>query len=248
MLVGRVIRRNGAEGAVVETCLAILGDPEAERDAEIESAISTVHRCWAGHPDAENRAAQIVSVVCRDARYEPRIRAAFERYRAKPTGIPRVFDTGIPVVLELPARHWVCFYLARSLGNLGAMASTDTLIAALRDEPAEAAAGVPDPLGPGVLFLHNDLTPCWRAASAWALGRIGDRRAVPVLMDVVRNMDNATDTRFSAAEALGRIADPSSRERIERLAADYPEVSTRRALQQAAFNCEPSSTLAGMQP
>ena len=21
------------------------------------------------------------------------------------------------------------------------------------------------PLGPGVLFLHNDLTPCWRAAS-----------------------------------------------------------------------------------
>ena len=32
-LVGRVIRRNGMEAAVVETCLAILGDPQASRNA-----------------------------------------------------------------------------------------------------------------------------------------------------------------------------------------------------------------------
>ena len=146
----------------------------------------------------------------------------------------------------LPAKHWVCFYLARSLGNLALPASIDTLIVSLRDEPAEAATGSPDPLGPGVLFLHNDLTPCWRAAAAWALGRIGDRRAVPVLLDVVGNMENATDTRYSAAEALGRIADPTSREQIEQLAADYPEISTRRALQQAAGNCVAPGTLAGL--
>jgi HEAT repeat protein len=246
MVIGRVIRRNGAETAVVETCLAVLGDPQAERDPEIEAAISAIHRCWAGHPDAENRAAQILSLVCRDGRYEPRIRAAFERYRARPTEIPRVFDTGIPVVLAMPAKHWVCFYLARALGNLADPQSTETLIASLRDEPAEAATGYPDPLGPGVLFLHNDLTPCWRAAAAWALGRIGDRRAVPVLLDVVGNMDNATDTRYSAAEALGRIGDPASGERIERLAADYPEISTRRALQQACRDCGQSSHFARM--
>ena len=49
--------------------------------------------------------------------------------------------------------------------------------AVLEQEPTESSTGRPDPLGPGVLFLHNDLTPCWRAAVAWALGRIGDRRA-----------------------------------------------------------------------
>jgi hypothetical protein len=65
-------------------------------------------------------------------------------------------------------------------------------------------------------------------------------------LDVVSNMDNATDTRYSAAEALGRIADPGSREQIEQLAADYPEVSTRRALQQAAGNCVVRGTLAGL--
>ncbi|MFV2070703.1 MAG: HEAT repeat domain-containing protein, partial [Pirellulales bacterium] len=68
-LVGRVIRRNGAEAEVVETCLAILGDSQAKRIEEIEVAISTVHRCWAGDPTPENRAAQIVSLVCRDANY-----------------------------------------------------------------------------------------------------------------------------------------------------------------------------------
>ncbi|MCP4593418.1 MAG: HEAT repeat domain-containing protein, partial [bacterium] len=98
-LVGRVIRRNGAEAAVVETCLAILGDPEATQVNDIAQAIGATERAWGGHPDPENRAAQILSLVCRSREYEPRIRAAFDRYRAKPMGIPRVFDTGIPVVL-----------------------------------------------------------------------------------------------------------------------------------------------------
>ena len=63
-----------------------------------------------------------------------------------------------------------------------------------------------------------------------ALGRIGDRRAVPTLLKVIANLDNATDTRHAAAEALGAIADPTSLGAIQKLAADYPEVSTRRAL------------------
>jgi HEAT repeat protein len=247
-LVGRVIRRHGAEAAVVETCLSILGDSSAKRDKAIEEAVSTTIRCWGGHPGPENRAAQILSMVCRDRKYEPRIRAAFDRYRAQPTGIPRVFDTGIPVVLELPVKHWVCFFLARSLGNLADPQSIDTLIAVLDKEPAEAAAGRPDPLGPGVLFLHNDLTPCWRAAAAWALGQIGDRRAAPALLAVVGNLKNATDTRHAAAEALGQIGDPASLEPMQRLAADYPEVSTRRALLESCENVASRRTAANPQP
>ncbi|MBM4050460.1 MAG: HEAT repeat domain-containing protein, partial [Planctomycetes bacterium] len=91
----------------------------------------------------------------------------------------------------------------------------------------------PDPLGPGVLFLHNDLTPCWRAAVAWALGRIGDRRAAPTLLKTVADLANAPDTRHAAAEALGRLADPAHLDPIRQLAATYPEVSTRRALLEA---------------
>jgi hypothetical protein len=237
VLTGRVIRRQGAEAAVVETCLAILGDEQAAPDTMIEEAISTTHRCWGGHPGPEIRAAQVLSLVCRDADYAPRILAAFERYRAKPVEIKRVFDKGIPVVQELPLRHWACFYLARALGNLADPQLAASLVAVLEQSPPEATTGHPDPLGPGVLFLHNDLTPCWRAAVAWALGRIGDRRAVPVLLAVAGNLKNAPDTRHTAAEALARIADPASADAIGTLADGYPEESTRRALVEAWTRC-----------
>ena len=69
-----------------------------------------------------------------------------------------------------PVKHWVCFYLARELGNLGDPAAVDSLLAVLEQCPPEASLGYPDPADPAVLFLHNDLTPCWRADSASSSG------------------------------------------------------------------------------
>ncbi|MBI4585131.1 MAG: HEAT repeat domain-containing protein [Planctomycetes bacterium] len=244
-LAGRVLRRAGVEEAVVETGLAILGDPDAVRTPDLEQALAATHPAWGGKPDPENRAAQILSLACRERKYEPRLRAAFERYRAKGTDIPRLFDTGIPVVTKLPAKHWVCFYLARALGNLADPRSVDVLIAALEQSPPEAAPGRPDPLGPGVHFLHNDLTPCWRAAAAWALGRLGDRRAVPALLKVLGDLDNALDTRHAAAIALGRLAGPAHQDELRRLAAGCPEVSVRRVLLEACRRLEPAKPALG---
>ena len=229
-LIGRVIRRQELEPTVVETCLALLGDEQAVADADVKAALSQVSGCWGGTPTPEIRAAQVLSLVCRTRSYQPRILAALQRFRQTETEIPRVFDTGIPVVDRMPTKHWVCFYLARSLGNLRDVRSVLPLVAILEEEPAEAAGGRPDPLGPGIHFLHNDLTPCWRAAVAWALGQHGNRQAVPVLLEIVSDLENATDTRHAAATALQQIADPTSFRRIEQLAADYPEISTRRVL------------------
>jgi HEAT repeat protein len=109
----------------------------------------------------------------------------------------------------------------------------NTLLASLSHDLNEARHGRPDPSEPNIHFLQLEYTPCWRAAAAWAVGQIGDRRAVGTLLEVVANLDNATDTRHAAAEALGYIADPASFEAIRNLAANYPEVSTRRALLRA---------------
>ncbi|MCL4181053.1 MAG: HEAT repeat domain-containing protein [Verrucomicrobia bacterium] len=243
-LIGRVIRRSGTEEAVVETCLAILDDTDARQTEEIARAIAATHPAWGGKPDPENRAAHILSLVCRNPQYAPRLQAALQRYRDRTTETPRVFDTGIPVVTRLPVKKWVCFFLARTLGQLADPQSAGFLIATLAESPAEAATGRPDPLGPGVLFLHNELTPCWRAAVAWALGRMGDPRAVPVLLEIVGDLDNATDTRHAAAEALGRIAHPASLPALRQLALDYPEFSTRRALLKASATLQPTPRLA----
>ena len=69
-----------------------------------------------------------------------------------------------------------------------------------------------------------------RAAKERHAQHRGDRRAAPALLAVVGNMENAPDARHAAAEALGRIADPASADAIRKLAADYPEVSTRKVL------------------
>jgi HEAT repeat protein len=238
-LVGRVIRRAGAEVAVVETCLAILGDPQAATNAAIHQALLAVHGAWGGTPTPRIRAAHILSLVCRDTRFEPRIRALFTRFSNQTNTISRVFDTGIPVVNALPEKNWCAFYLARALGNLGNRQSVTALLAALKTSQAEAASGRPDPTGPGVLFLQNDLTPCWRAATAWALGRIRDERATPVLLGLVKDMENALDTRHAAVRALQTINDPAAQTSLAELAIDYPEVSVRKALLKTALPGRP---------
>jgi HEAT repeat protein len=230
ILVGRVALRTGRGDELIETCLALLGDPEAAAVDDLKQAVSTTHGAWAGKPAPDNRAAHVLSFACRDQKYEPRLRAAYERYRAKPED-PINRPLGNPS--WIPQRHWVLFYLGRALGNLGDPRSVDTLLASLSHDLNEARHGRPDPSEPNIHFLQLEYTPCWRAAAAWALGQIGDRRAVPTLLEVVANLDNATDTRHAAAEALGQIHDPSSVKAIQDLAADYPEVSTRRALLQA---------------
>ncbi len=140
-LAGRVLRRSGRAGAVVETCLALLGDPQAGVDPQIKQALGTTAAAWAGKPDAENRASQILSATCRDVRYEPRIRAAYQRYRAKPED---AIDRSLGNPTWIPQRHWVLFYLGRALGNLKSSDSLAVLAESLRPELNEARHGRPD--------------------------------------------------------------------------------------------------------
>ncbi|MBI5834914.1 MAG: HEAT repeat domain-containing protein [Armatimonadetes bacterium] len=232
-LAGRVIRRSVQAEAVIETCLALLGDQAAKSDPALAAAISTKHGAWAGSPGGDIRAAQTLSALCRDKRYVPRLCAALDRWRQAPCAIKRVFDRGIPVVDELPARHWVSFFLARALGEMGDPSAADSLLAGLASEP-EAAHGRPDPLGPGVLFLHNDLTPCWRAECAWALGRLGDRRAIAPLRAVITSDLNAIDTRYAAAVALVALSNAEERAELPKLINQDMETSIQVCLRRGA--------------
>lgn len=238
-LVGRLIRRSGRGSEVVEACLALLDEPGAVATPELRAALATTHPAWGGHPGPENRSAQILSLVCRDSAMAARVRAAFVRFRERPEE-PVRRELGNPS--WTPVRHWTLFYLARALGNLRDSAAVPILAAALADSLNEARHGRPDPAEPTIHLLQLDYTPCWRAAAAWALGRIGDRRATPALLGAVRNLDNATDVRHAAARALGEVGGPASLAELRRLAGDYPEVSTRKALRESVRVIEQSGT------
>lgn len=237
--VGALLRRSGRGAEVVETCLAILGDAQAQPADDIKQAIATTHAAWAGKPDPENRAAQILSLACRDRSYEPRVRAAFARFRDRAEE-PIKRELGNPT--WTPIRHWVLFYLGRSLANLGDSRSVDILMAALSDALTEARHGRPDPASPEIHFLQLDYTPCWRAAAAFALGRIREPRAAPTLLRVVQNFDNAPDVRHAAAQALNAIHDPGCLAELQKIAAHYPELSTRRLLRAACTETQSAAS------
>jgi len=215
-LVARVVQRTGLTPSVVETCLAVLGDPAAKLVEELRAGVTAsppASSCGQLCPEA--RSAQIASVVCLDARYGARLRAAFDRYRAAPPS---------------RKRSWTCFFLARALGKTRDRGSVDSLLAALDEDPTEASFGLEDP--PNV-FIYKAMTPFYRAAAAYALGQIGEPRAVPSLLKTIANFDNALDVRHAAARALGMLPDRSHLPQLRKLAADYPEVATRRALLEA---------------
>ncbi|MGL4943807.1 MAG: HEAT repeat domain-containing protein [Thermoguttaceae bacterium] len=178
-----------------------------------------------GELDAMSRAAQWVAVLasgdepkCRDdERFGSRIRAAFE-----------VFRHGEPSRM----RSWTCFMLARGLGRLGDAKAAPVLVAALTNEPTEFDFGC---YPPPHIFLNRAMTPVHRAAAADALGRIGDASSADILIAVVNDTKNMMDVRQAAAWGLGHLAarhvlDADTLRKIEKLAADYPEFYTRRAL------------------
>jgi HEAT repeat protein len=232
-MIGRVVARSGRADEVIETCLSVLGDTEAKPVEELVAVVTSSPRAWAGNPVGEVRAAQVVSAVCLDAKYGPRVLAALDRYRRMPASpIP----SGLGNPATLPTGHWTAFFLARTLGRMKFTGAVDALIDGVDKGSPEASLGRPAAPAVHVLYIHNTMTPCWRAAAADALGRIGNPKAVPALLAAVANFDNATDVRAAAARALGYIADPASADALRKLAWDYPEVSTRRELLTAIAN------------
>lgn len=216
-LTARVVGRCGHVDSVLEACLAVLGDTEFKADGSLNTAVTASPPALSVLPqDPESRAAQIACVVAMDKKYAARFRAAFDRYRAKEPS---------------RTRSWVCFFLARLLGQIADEGSVDSLIAALEDDATEASFGFESQ--PHV-FVYKAMTPFYRAAAADALGRIGNARAADTLVDIVRDFDNAISVRHEAARAIGRIGDSKAITRLKMLAADYPEVSVRRAMLEAA--------------
>jgi len=230
--IGRVIRNQGAEPIVVETCLNILGDSTTNTSPVIAKAIRTVYEAWAGTPTPQIRASHILSLVCASQVFTPRLQETYLRYMAITNPIPRAFTGEHPVLKNMPVRHWNCFYLARALGNLKDPLAVPALLKGLAS-PGEFTYGYPNPIDADVLFLHNDLTPCWRASAAHALGEIGDTRAIPSLVKTATDPSNALDTRHAAATALGLLGDSSLLASLYEQLDRCEETSMRQAISLA---------------
>jgi HEAT repeat protein len=87
-------------------------------------------------------------------------------------------------------------------------------------------AGSPQTVQPLIDTMLDDEDKWVRFASAYALGSIGDRRAVTPLLSLLANGTEDAEVRGMAAEALGKIGDPSAVQPLI-TALDDPSVEVR---------------------
>ena len=216
-LTARAIRRSGRCEATIETCLAQLGDPQAQAADDLIAAVATSPHAQ-GHirrHEPAARAAQILSVVCHDPRFAGRIRARLAHFAAQPAG---------------ETRSWVCFFLARILGQLRDRESLLLLRTLLVQGKREADLGTNPPPNH---WAFKAMKPFHRAAVAHALGQLGDRTVFPDLVRTLGDYANAPAVRRQAAVAVGRIGISQDLPVLRDLAQTYPELATRRCLQEA---------------
>jgi len=218
-LVARVIERSGRMADVVEACFAVLGEaPPAAVAAHVDPALKAAvskaphNQKHIRKHSAQSRAAQVLSIVCTDVRFAERIRSVLLAYRAQQPS---------------ETRSWTCFMLTRALGRLGDTGSIDLFVEMLEKDPTEASLGLNPP---PTHIIYKAWRPFYRPAAAWALGELRAKKAVPALLKAVQDLDNASSTREQAAAALGKIADESVLAEVRKIAEDYPEIMTRRAL------------------
>jgi HEAT repeat protein len=216
-LTARVVQRSGQATRVVETCLAVLGEANAQRHEDLLPGVST-----SPHAEvhirlhsAEARAAQVLAVVCLDPAFAARVRERLAAWLTQPAS---------------ETRSWVCFMLVRALAGLPERESVPLLAAILADEPVETAAGTNPP---PAHWVHKAQKPFFRAAAAYALGVIGEPAAAASLRAVLADLENAPAVREQAAAALGRLADGTMAGELAALAQAEPDLATRRALLEA---------------
>lgn len=199
-------------GDVIEACFAVLDGTKSDHALSASVGLSPHAQSHIRKYSPQARAAQVLSIVCNDARHAPRIGRLIE---------------GCQSGDDSETRNWCCFYLIRTLGRIGDESSGEILLDVLVNEPTETAVGLNTP---PTHIVHKGWRPFFRPAAAWGLGRLRETKAREALLDAAANLDNAPSVRRQAAVALGRIGDKATRQKLIKLAKGYPEVTTRRCI------------------
>lgn len=88
---------------------------------------------------------------------------------------------------------------------------------------------------PAVIKLFDSENDRARLNAAWVLGEIGDRRALPILMDKGLN-DRDVSVREFSAQAIGSIGDPSAIRHLKEVASKDVEPGVREHARGAIEN------------
>lgn len=121
-------------------------DPLATGNQEVTTLISQLEK---PAPHLRVSAAQRLAIFRQRSAAAPLARCLRDEQRE--VRVPPRWPSP-PAAPSSPFRHWVSFFLARTLGNLGDPNSVAALLKVLEESAPEAAGGRPDPLARGCCF------------------------------------------------------------------------------------------------
>jgi HEAT repeat protein len=127
---------------------------------------------------------------------------------------------------------WVRINAAKALMFMGEKRAVEPIATILAQSKPEAEYGFS-----GVLehAEYNDPTPRWREAFARALGRLGAKEHVQLLVDILEDPRNVIDVQHAAALALDELGTPRALAALTRADAEHPFHTVRLVARESLW-------------
>ena len=209
----------GMRRAVCEIAFEALGRAEATSAATVMSdeTRQSLLALAAKGPGGTSYAASWLSALCRDRDYVPHLVALLEH------------ENG-----------WVRINAAKTLMFMNERSAVDPIATLLESSKTEAEHGY----FTGFLFKakgrqgqdeYNAPSPCWREAFTRALGPLGSKEHVPLLVRLLNDDSNVLEVQYSAAMSLDKIGTPVAVDALVEAAAAHPFHSVRLLAREALW-------------
>ena len=223
---GAVFFESEASKRVAAGLLDRTGLHDAARRAVLASVGQTVARHADDPPELARVAARRVGTTVHGASWLPLV--CSERR-----------DADVLVALLEHDDGWVRINAAKALMFLGATDAAAKLADLLDHSKREADygyfGGFAFDRGPQGQDEYDGPSPRWRESYVRALGRLGDRRHVPLLDRLLNDDANALEIRYASAVALGDIGTAEALDVLARAESSHPYHSVRLAARESLW-------------
>jgi len=214
-----LLEKAGMRRAVCEIAFEALGQSKVSSAATVlpaETRQSLLALAGRG-PGGTSYAASWLTALCRDRDYVPQLVGLLEH------------ENG-----------WVRINAAKALMFMNERSAVESIATLLARSKTEAEYGT----FTGFLFKtkgkqgqdeYNAPSPCWREAFTRALGQLGSKEHVPLLVRLLNDDRNVLEVQYSAALSLDKIGTPVAVDALVETAATHPFHSVRLVAREALW-------------
>ncbi|MCF7955164.1 MAG: HEAT repeat domain-containing protein [Phycisphaerae bacterium] len=208
-----LIELSGQRDLISETAFQVLGVSDGGLKTKAEQSLIKLAKTSPGDVPA---AATWLPVICRHKQHVPKL-----------------------IKLLKHQNGWVRINAAKTLMFMNEQSAADPLMEILTASKPEAEYGYN-----GKFFFkqpqfgyaeYNDTPPRWRQAYVRAIGALGGKQCVPVLVELLNDDRNVLEVQYAAAESLDEIGTSAAVEALQTAEVEHPFHSIKMFAREALW-------------